>query len=89
MSGYWDSFDMQVQCEEVYNPLLMPENVEEGSEDVMNMPILSLDYIRQVGQEIAYTMEEAIIEAEELDWLWDSNEAHEELDRKFRMNYAY
>jgi hypothetical protein len=76
---YWDSFDMQVQCEEVYNPLLMPEWEDPESEDIMDSPLYSLDALKEADGG-SYRMEEAIPDAEEFDWLWDSNQAHRELE---------
>ena len=62
MKQYWDSFEMEIQVEEVYNPLLIPEFQNPDSEDIMDRPILSLDAIKGVAGG-SYCMEDDIIEA--------------------------
>lgn len=98
--GYWDSFDCQVQCEEVYTgeglraqltwgDYMAMEDAEQKLRESMDVlgsgMCVSLEAMGQAVQNIGYKMEEAVIEAEEFDRLWDSNQAHEELDSQFRL----
>lgn len=76
---------MQVRVEEVYNPLLMPDFGEEGSEDIMDQPILSLEALGEGLTTGFYRMEEALVEAIDFDAFWDVRDAMEEMDTRCRF----
>lgn len=71
--GTWDSFDCQVQVEEVYNDFLLPEFPSEGSEDIMDRPVLSLDALKRGTRAGSYMMEDILLEAIEMDEFWDES----------------
>ena len=74
-SGYWDSLNMEVQVEEVYNDLLLSEQVVEGSEDIMDRPVFSLEALKEGARAGSYMMEDMIEAAVEFDDLWDESGA--------------
>jgi hypothetical protein len=71
--GSWDSFDAQVQVEEVYNDFLFPEYVAEGSEDIMDQAVLSLEALKEGARAGSYMMEDILLEAIEMDEFWDES----------------
>lgn len=91
--AYWDSFDCQVQCEELgvnvawYDQMM--DTIEKMStEDVLDKcEIVSLEQVH--ASELSYRMEEGIIEAEHYDWFWDSSQMRENLERQFRLHPIY
>lgn len=82
--SYWDDFDCEVQPEEIYKPMLSLGDGDIMSEDIMDRcEVVSLDCLDiKPG---SYCMEDAIIEADELDWLWDTREAHNSLKELFSL----
>lgn len=81
--GTWD----EVQCEEAYDEDLMgfrEDGMNGESEDLMDRcEVVSLDALRNGG---SYRIEDAVLEAEEMDDFWDVHEWHEDLmDNRCRL----
>jgi hypothetical protein len=83
--GSWDSFDCQVQVEEVYNDFLLPEFPAEGSEDIMDQAVLSLEALKQGARAGSYMMEDILLEAMEMDEFWDETWSMDRAEQSLQM----
>ena len=81
--GYWESFDCQEQVEEVYNDILLPEAGTGTGEDIMDMPVFSLEALREGARAGSYMMEDVIGDAIEFDEFWDEPYAQERMWKCF------
>jgi hypothetical protein len=83
--GNWDSFDCQVQVEEYYNFILLPEFIAEGSEDIMDQAVLSLEALKSGVQAGSYRMESLIEAAVDMDEFWDESYSMEQVYNKVQL----
>lgn len=88
--GYYDSFDCQVQCEEVFTgeglnaqltweDYMAMEDAEQKLRESMDVMGAGLCVSLQAIQDKAYEMEDKILERIDFDWLWDIDTTDEML----------